>query len=90
MVLIPKGDGWLLRLKTDQGTMELPLHGDTLEAALGEAEQLYLDARVVTNGKIRCQQCIHWRRIEGKCDFGFPEAKRTGGKHAQDCMAFTR
>jgi hypothetical protein len=78
----------MLRLKTDQGTMELPLRAEELEEALAEAEQLYADARVVANGKRRCQQCIHWKRIAGVCDFGFPEAKRTGGKHAQDCMAY--
>ena len=89
MVLIPQVYGWLLRLRTDQGLITHGIVGDDLEAALAEAEQLYVDACVVLNGKQRCQQCIHWKRVEGRCDFGFPEAKRTGGRHAQDCAVFT-
>jgi hypothetical protein len=89
MVLIPQACGWVLRLRTDQGLLTHVILGADLDAALVEAEQLYTDACVVVNGKRRCQQCIHWRRVEGKCDFGFPEAKRTGGKHAQDCVVFT-
>ena len=88
MVLIPQDEGWLLRLKTKQGVIELPLRGTDLEAALMEAEQLYADARVVTNGKARCQQCIHWHFVSGTCSLGFPEGKRSGGKHAKDCAAF--
>jgi hypothetical protein len=88
MVLIPQDQGWLLRLKTKQGAMELPLQSASLEAALIEAEQLYVDARVVTTGKVRCQQCIHWDLIGGRCSLGFPEGKRSGGKHAKDCAAF--
>jgi hypothetical protein len=88
MVLIPKDEGWLLRLRTKQGVIELPLRGTDLEAALIEAEQLYVDAYVVTTGKARCQQCIHWLFVEGMCGLGFPEGKRSGGKHAKDCAAF--
>ena len=75
-------------MKTKQGAMELPLRATELEAALIEAEQLYADAQVVTTGKARCQQCIHWQFIEGVCGLGFPEGKRSGGKHAKDCVAF--
>ncbi len=88
MVLIPQAEGWLLRLKTKQGVLELPLRGAELEKALMEAEQLYADALVATNGKTRCQQCIHWQFVEGSCGLGFPEGKRSGGKHAKDCVAF--
>lgn len=88
MVLIPQEDGWLLRLKTKQGIIELPLRGDNLEIALIEAEQLYADATVATSGKARCQQCIHWHFVSGACDLGFPEGKRSGGNHAKDCAAF--
>lgn len=88
MVLIPKDYGWLLRLKTRSGVIELALQGDSLEAALMEAEQLYADARAVTNGVPTCQQCIHWRFVEGACSLGFPEGRRTGGKHAKECAAY--
>jgi len=88
MVLIPLDEGWLLRLKTAQGLMEFELRGDNLEVALMEAEQLYADAFVATTGKARCQQCIHWEFVSGVCGLGFPEGKRTGGKHAQDCAAY--
>lgn len=90
MVLIPQDEGWLLRLKTKQGVIELPLRGDDLEIALIEAEQLYADATVATSGKARCQQCIHWHFVSGACDLGFPEGKRSGGNHAKDCAAFWR
>ena len=68
--------------------IELALHGDSLEAALMEAEQLYADARAVTNGVPTCQQCIHWRFIEGDCSLGFPEGRRSGGRHAKECAAY--
>lgn len=88
MVLIPQNEGWLLRLKTKQGTLEFPLQEMKLEAALVEAEQLYEDVMVATNGKPRCQQCVHWHFVQGACDLGFPEGKRSGGTHAQDCVIF--
>ena len=78
----------MLRLRTKQGVLELPLRETELEAALMEAEQLYADALVTANGKTRCQQCIHWQFVEGACGLGFPEGKRSGGKHAKDCVAF--
>ena len=88
MVLIPQEGGWLLRLKTRGGPIELPLSGDDLSAALMEAEQLYADACVAYNGKARCQRCIHWEFVAGACGLGFPEGKRSGGSHAKDCAAF--
>lgn len=90
MVLIPQEEGWLLRLKTKQGIIELPLSGNDLEIALIEAEQLYADVAVATSGKVRCQQCIHWYFVGGTCGLGFPEGKRSGGSHAKDCAAFWR
>lgn len=90
MVLIPQEEGWLLRLKTKQGIIELPLSGNDLEIALIEAEQLYADVVVATSGKVRCQQCIHWNFVGGTCGLGFPEGKRSGGSHAKDCAAFWR
>lgn len=90
MVLIPNEQegGWTLRLRTKQGLIELLLQGDSLEVALVEAEQLYADACVAVSGKPRCQSCVHWDFVSGACSLGFPEAKRTGGKHAQDCAAY--
>lgn len=88
MVLLPRGAGWLLRLKTKQRVIELPLQSEDLETALREAEQLYADAVVVTTGKARCQQCIHWEFVAGACGLGFPEGKRSGGKHAKECAAY--
>jgi hypothetical protein len=88
MVLIPQEGGWLVRLRTKRGLIELPLTGDCLEVALCEAEQLYADACVAANGKARCQQCVHWEFVKGACGLGFPEGKRTGGHHAKDCAAF--
>ena len=44
MVLIPQAEGWMLRLRTKQGVLELPLRGTELETALMEAEQLYAEA----------------------------------------------
>lgn len=88
LVLIPNDVGWTLRLKTSQGTVETPLSSSVLEEALIEAEQIYLDTIVMSNGKARCQQCIHWMLVEGMCGLGFPEAKRSGGKHAKDCASF--
>ena len=88
MVLIPQDEGWLLRLKTKQGLIELPLLSESLEVALMEAEQLYADACVAATGKVRCQKCVHSDFVAGACSLGFPEGKRSGGKHAQDCAAF--
>lgn len=88
LVLIPQEEGWLLRLRTKQGLVELPLECAELEQALVEAEQLYVDLCVMSNGRARCQQCIHWALVKGQCGLGFPEGKRSGGKHAQDCPAF--
>ena len=41
LVLIPQDEGWLLRLKTKQGLIELRIVASDLEAALVQAEQLY-------------------------------------------------
>lgn len=88
LVLIPQDEGWLLRLKTKQGLIELRIVASDLEAALVQAEQLYADAYVVTTGKARCQQCVHWHFVGGACSLGFPEGKQSGGSHAKDCAAF--
>jgi hypothetical protein len=88
MVLIPKDYGWLLRLKTKSDVIELDIRASCLEEAVMQAEQIYADACVIANKKARCQQCVHWDFVGGVCGLGFPEGKRTGGKHARDCAAF--
>lgn len=88
MVLIPQAEGWLLRLRTKQGLIEVSIRAVDLETALMQAEQLYADAYVLAEGKARCQQCIHWHFVNGVCSLGFPEGKQSGGSHAKDCAAF--
>jgi len=88
MVLLPGKDGWTVRLKTKQQTVELPLSAATLEEAVIEAEQLYADAKTISNGKPTCQGCTHWKFVSGECSLGFPEGRRSGGKHAFECAAF--
>jgi hypothetical protein len=88
MVLLPRQEGWDVRLKTKQGVVELPLSAATLEAAVVEAEQLYADARAISNGRPTCQQCVHWDFVAGECGLEFPEGRRSGGKYARECAAF--
>jgi len=90
LVLIPKEDGWLLRLKTKDKLVEIPLSGDCVEDALIQAEQIYVDMCVISSNKVRCQQCVHWQFVDGMCGLGFPEGKQTGGKHAKECAVFWR
>lgn len=79
--------GWHVRIKTDQGKLELPLTARRFTDALMEAERLYVDARVLGRGP-RCQSCVHWRLVEAECSLEFPEGRASGGAHAKDCSAY--
>ena len=88
MVLFQGTDGWRVRIKTHTEKIELPLSCTDLEAAVIEAEQLYADARAITNNKPRCQHCIHWEVVAAQCGLGFPEGRSSGGIFAKDCSCF--
>ena len=88
MVLFQGTEGWRVRIKTHTGKLELPLSSSELEAAVIEAEQLYADARAITNNKPRCQHCVHWEFVAAQCGLGFPEGRSSGGIFAKDCSCF--
>lgn len=88
MVLLPAGDQWIVRLKVGKQVVELPLSARELPTAIAEAEQLYADAKTITNGRPTCQQCTHWEFVAGECSLGFPEGRRSGGRCAHECSAF--
>lgn len=88
MVLYEASDGWRVRVKTRTGKLDLPLTAMDLEPAVIEAEQLYADARGVTNSSPVCQSCIHWRFVEAACGIGFPEGRSSGGRFASKCCAY--
>jgi len=88
MVLFQGTEGWRVRIKTHTGKLELPLSSAELEAAVIEAEQLYADARAITNNKPRCQHCVHWEFVAAQCGLGFPEGRSSGGIFAKDCSCF--
>lgn len=88
MVLYEGPDGWRVRIKTHGGKLDLPLDCTDLDDAVLEAEQLYVDARTVTNTGPRCQQCVHWRATAAECGLDFPEGRSSGGNYAKHCCAF--
>ena len=90
MVLLPKPTGWTVRLKTNNGTVEIDVEAVDLSAAVIQAEQLYADLCTLSSGLPTCFDCVHWHYVKGRCDVGIPEGRRTGGKHAKDCEAFWR
>jgi len=79
---------WIAVIKTRSETVELSLSAETAENAILEAEQLYADARAVTNPKPYCWQCVHWTPVKSECGLGFPEGKRSGGRFANKCSCF--
>jgi len=79
---------WFATVKTEKQTIELRLSSTVAENAILEAEQLYADARAVTNPKPYCWQCVHWKLVKSECGLGFPEGKRSGGRFANKCSCF--
>lgn len=88
LVVTERPDGWVAIIKTRKETVEVSLSASKPEVAIIEAEQLYADARAVTNPKPYCWQCIHWEPVKSSCGLGFPEGKRSGGRFANQCSAF--
>lgn len=88
MVLHEGSEGWRVRIKTHTGKLDLPLSCKEIEQAVIEAEQLYADARAITNNKPRCQHCVHWEFVAAQCGVGFPEGRSSGGVFAKSCSAF--
>lgn len=88
MVLYEGPEGWRVRIKGHTGKLDLPLSCDDLDDAVLEAEQLYADARAVTNPGPRCMQCVHWLPTRAECGLEFPEGRASGGAYAKDCCAF--
>jgi hypothetical protein len=88
MVLYQGASGWRVRVKTRTGKLDLPVSADELEDAVIEAEQLYADARGITNAQPMCQSCIHWKFVQAECGIGFPEGRSSGGKFASKCCAY--
>lgn len=88
MVLYSSTDGWRVRIKSHTEKLDLPLEAEDLDEAILEAEQLYADARALTNAKPRCYQCVHWEPRPGKCGLNFPEGRASGGTYANICCAF--
>ena len=88
-LVISNRDGGLITLiKTRPVTIEVNLTATAAHAAILAAEQLYADARAVTNPKPYCWQCIHWEPVASNCGLGFPEGRRSGGRFANQCSAF--
>lgn len=88
MVLYRSSQGWRVRIKSRTGKLDLPLEAGELDDAILEAEQLYADARALSNGRPRCYQCVHWEPLPGKCGLNFPEGRASGGTYASTCCAF--
>lgn len=88
MVLYQDQTGWRVRIKTHTGKVDLPLSSTDIEIAVEEAEQLYADARAITDNKPRCQHCIHWEFVPAECGLGFPEGRSSGGIFAKSCSVF--
>jgi len=51
LVVTERSGGWVAVIKTRAETVEVPLSATKPEVAIIEAEQLYADARAVTNPK---------------------------------------
>ena len=81
-------NGWVAVIKTRSETVEVLLSATKPDVAIIEAEQLYADARAVTNPKPYCWQCIHWEPVKSNCGLGFPEGRKSGGRFANQCSAF--
>ena len=88
LVVTERADGWIAVIKTRAGIAEVRLTATKPDIAIIEAEQLYADARGVTNPKPYCWQCIHWEPLKSECGLGFPEGKRSGGRFANQCSCF--
>lgn len=88
MVLYEGTSGWRVRIKSHTDKLDLALEATDLDDAILEAEQLYADARALTNARPRCFQCVHWVPGPGECGLGFPEGRSSGGTYAKDCCAF--
>ena len=88
LVVFEDDKGWHARIKTRLETIEVDLSASEGAQAVIEAEQLYADARAVTNPRPYCWQCIHWEAIKSNCSLGFPEGKRSGGRFASKCSCF--
>ena len=88
MVLYEGTDGWRVRIKSHTAKLDLPLSCTDLEDAVLEAEQLYADARAVTNTAPKCYQCVHWKPSQAECGLDFPEGRSSGGNYAKYCCAF--
>lgn len=88
LVVTERSGSWVAIIKTRKETVEVTLSASKPEVAIIEAEQLYADARAVTNPKPYCWQCIHWEPVKSSCGLGFPEGKRSGGRFANQCSAF--
>jgi len=88
LVIFDRNATWFATIKTRKETVELKLAATAPDAAILEAEQLYADARAVTNPKPYCWQCVHWQPVTSSCGLGFPEGRRSGGRFANQCSAF--
>lgn len=88
LIVFSDEDGWHAKIKTRVQTIQVKLASTEPPAAILEAEQLYADARAVTNPKPYCWQCIHWDPIKSECSLGFPEGKKSGGRFANKCSCF--
>ena len=88
LVIFDRDATWFATIKTRKETVELKLAATAPDTAILEAEQLYADARAVTNPKPYCWQCIHWQPVTSNCGLGFPEGRRSGGRFANQCSAF--
>ena len=88
LVVFQDEEIWHARIKTRTETIELKLSAKDGSQAILEAEQLYADARAVTNPKPYCWQCIHWEPIKSECGLGFPEGRRSGGRFAGKCSCY--
>lgn len=88
LVVSSRDDCWFATVKTRKETLEIRLESKIPDSAILEAEQLYADARAVTNPKPYCWQCAHWQPVKSECGLGFPEGKKSGGRFANQCSAF--
>ena len=88
MVLSQDDGVWHVKIKTKKERMVYRLSAIELPDAVLEAEQLYADAKCLSNSQPRCMNCIHWEIVKANCNVGCPEGRMTGGTFAKDCAYF--
>jgi hypothetical protein len=95
MILHQEASIWYLRIRlgsTAEQQLKTCLETTDPNEAVFKAERIYFDFRRKhqknAKDKPMCWQCIHWLPVNADCDFGWPEARQTGGRFAAQCSVF--